>query len=81
MEVGLNAVNLTDLVLKLSLFRHSGESRNPGFSGFLDPGFRRGDAVDKGNILKLTAWVRPWIANLGRLYLRGWKMGLDIRSK
>jgi len=53
--VGPNAVNLRDLVLKLSPFRHSGESRNPGFSGFLDPGFRRGDAMDKGIILKLTA--------------------------
>jgi hypothetical protein len=63
-----NAVNLTGLVLKLSPCRHSGESRNPGFSGFLDPdhstmlmamsqpkGFRRGDAVGKGIILKLTA--------------------------
>jgi hypothetical protein len=56
--VGPNAINLTDLVLKLSPCRHSGESRNPGFSGFLDPGFRRGDALSKGIILKLTALGR-----------------------
>jgi hypothetical protein len=50
-----NAVNLSHLALKLSPCRHSGESRNPGFLGFLDPGFRLGDAVGKGTILKLTA--------------------------
>jgi len=28
---------------KIALFRHSGESRNPGKTKVLDPGFRRGD--------------------------------------
>jgi hypothetical protein len=56
--VGPDAVNLTDLVLKLSPCRHSGESRNPGFSGFLEPGFRRGDALGKGIIPKLMALSR-----------------------
>jgi hypothetical protein len=68
MGVGPNAVNLTGLVPKLSLIRHSGRSMNPGFSGFLDPdhstmlmamsqpkGFRRGDALRKRIIHKLTA--------------------------
>jgi len=40
-----NAVNLSLLPLCVSLWRHSGESRNPVFSDLLDPGFRRGDDV------------------------------------
>ena len=40
-----NVINLSLLPRWVSLWRHSGESRNPVFSGLLDPGFRRGDDV------------------------------------
>jgi hypothetical protein len=77
--VGPNPLDLTDLVLQLSPFRHSGESRNPGFSGFLDPGFRRGDAVEKGNILKLTALGRAPTTNLnGHKLLLIWPFEIGL---
>jgi hypothetical protein len=53
-----NAVYSRDLILKLIRWLHSSGSRIPGFSGFPDPGFRRGDPLGKGIILKLTALGR-----------------------